>query len=117
MAGMSARPGDEYHRDWPPTRDVRRSFPAGCLVSSARIVTFGLGAALLMRGGGAGAGAWLVLHTAAFAVLIQRHDLVVRGRAAAQRSVQFYERDLRDRRSMAGTGEAGDASRDRISPQ
>jgi MutS-like protein len=82
--------------------------------STARLVTFGVGAALLIAWWRGWLGApWLALPAAAFVVLIQRHDLVVRARSAAQRSIQFYERGLaRIDDRWAGTGEAGDRFRD-----
>jgi MutS-like protein len=112
---MSVPPGDEYRAR---LADRRATFATlsrqDARFSTARLATFGVGAALLIAWwrGWLGA-AWLALPAAAFVVLIQRHDLVVRARSAAQRSIQFYERGLaRIDDRWAGTGEAGDRFRD-----
>lgn len=112
---MPVPPGDQYH-----ARLVSRRATFATLsrqdawFSTARLATFGLGAALLIAWWRGGLPApWLVLPAAAFAVLIHRHDRVVRARSAAQRSIQFYERGLaRIEDRWAGTGEAGDRFRD-----
>src|SRR6188474_3027982 len=106
---MPVPPGDQYH-----ARLVSRCATFATLsrqdawFSTARLATFGLGAALLIAWWRGGLPApWLVLPAAAFAVLIHRHDRVVRARSAAQRSIQFYERGLaRIEDRWAGTGEA-----------
>jgi hypothetical protein len=82
--------------------------------STARLAVFGVGVAVAVAWsqGWAHAG-WLVLPAAAFAVLIQRHDMVVRARSAAQRAIYFYERGLaRIEDRWAGTGEPGARFRD-----
>ena len=112
---MSVPPGDEYRAR---LADRRATFATlsrrDAWFSTARLITFGLGAALLLvwwRGWLPAP--WLVLPAAAFLVLIRRHDLVVSARSAAQRSIQFYERGLaRIEDRWAGTGEAGDRFRD-----
>src|SRR5688572_24681700 len=112
---MSVSPGDEYRAR---LADRRATFATlsrrDAWFSTARLATFGLGAALLTAWWRGWLPApWLVLPAAAFLVLIQRHDLVVRARSAAQRSIQFYERGLaRIEDRWAGTGEAGDRFRD-----
>jgi hypothetical protein len=112
---MSVPPGDEYRAR---LADRRATFAAlsrqDARFSTARLATFGVGAALLVAWWRGWLGApWLALPAAAFVVLIQRHDLVVRARSAAQRSIQFYERGLaRIDDRWAGTGETGDRFRD-----
>src|SRR5688572_4598906 len=112
---MSVPPGDEYHAR---LADRRATFATlsrpDAWFSTARLVTFGMGAALLIASWrGWLPVPWLVLPAAAFVVLIQRHDLVVRARSTAQRSIQFYERGLaRIEDRWAGSGEAGDRFRD-----
>ena len=56
---------------------------------------------------------WLLVPTLGFAVLVQRHDRVIRSRLAAARAVAFYERGLaRIEDRWPGTGERGDRFRD-----
>ena len=112
---MSVPPGDEYRAR---LADRRATFATlsrqDARFSTARLATFGVGAALFIAWWRGWLGApWLALPAAAFVVLIQRHDLVVRARSAAQRSIQFYERGVaRIDDRWAGTGEAGDRFRD-----
>jgi len=112
---MSVPPGDDYRAR---LADRRATFATlsrqDARFSTARLATFGVGAALLIAWWRGWLGApWLALPAAAFVVLIQRHDVVVRARSAAQRSIQFYERGLaRIDDRWAGTGEAGDRFRD-----
>jgi len=112
---MSVPPGDDYRAR---LADRRATFATlsrqDARLSTARLATFGVGAVLLIAWWRGWLGApWLALPAAAFVVLIQRHDVVVRARSAAQRSIQFYERGLaRIDDRWAGTGEAGDRFRD-----
>ena len=112
---MSVPPGDEYRAR---LADRRATFATlsrkDDRFSTARLATFGVGATLFIAWWRGWLGApWLALPAAAFVVLIQRHDLVVRARSAAQRAMQFYERGLaRIDDRWAGTGEAGDRFRD-----
>jgi hypothetical protein len=114
-AQMPVPPGDEYR-----TRLAARraSFDAlsqrDARFSSARLVTFGIGLALALAWWRGWAPApWLALPAVIFAVLIQRHDHVIRARSAAGRAIQFYGRGLaRVEDRWAGTGEAGDRFRD-----
>ena len=116
MAGMSVPPGDEYRAR---LADRRATFATlsrrDARFSTARLVTFGVGAALfigVVARVAARRPGWRC-PAAAFVVLIQRHDLVIRARSAAQRSIQFYERGLaRIEDRWAGTGEPGDRFRD-----
>jgi hypothetical protein len=112
---MSVPPGDEYRARLADRRATFGSLSRqDARFSTARLATFGVGAALFIAWWRGWLGApWLALPAAAFVVLIQRHDLVVRARSAAQRSIQFYERGLaRIDDRWAGTGEAGDRFRD-----
>jgi hypothetical protein len=112
---MSASPGEEYR-----TRLIHRRAAFDTLsrrdaaLSAARLVTFGIGLAIALAWWrGWLSGVWLAIPAAAFAVLIQRHDRVLRARSAAQRSIDFYERGqarIEDR--WIGTGEPGDRFRD-----
>jgi hypothetical protein len=57
--------------------------------------------------------AWLAPVFAAFVVLVNRHDTVIRARDAAARGIAFYERGLaRIEDRWIGTGEPGDRFRD-----
>jgi len=112
---MSVPPGDEYRARQAHRRATFAALSRqDALFSTARLATFGVGAALLFAWWRGWLGApWLALPAAAFVMLIQRHDLVVRARSAAQRSIQFYDRGLaRIDDRWAGTGEAGDRFRD-----
>ena len=115
MAAMSGSPGDEYRSrlmqrrasfDELSSRDARYSV--------GRLAVFAAGAALAVAWWqGWMVAAWLALPAILFAALIQRHDRVIRARAAAQRAIHFYERGLaRIEDRWAGTGEAGDRFRD-----
>jgi hypothetical protein len=78
--------------------------------SQARLITFGT---LVLLAAFAWSGAvspwWLVLPVVWLAVLIQRHDRVVRAREAAARAVTFYDRGLgRVHDKWSGTGNTGD---------
>src|SRR5687767_292095 len=112
---MRVSPGDEYRarlaarhavHDTLSRRDARFSI--------ARLITFGLGVALAIAcWQGWVPFPWLVAPVTVFAVLIQRHDGVIRARIAAGRAIQFYERGLaRIEDRWTGTGEAGDRFRD-----
>jgi hypothetical protein len=112
---MPVSPGDEYRRR---LADRRASFEVlsgqDAWFSRARLATFAVAVVLVIAWWQGWAPApWLVLPVAVFLVLIQRHDRVIRARAAAQRAIQFYERGvarLEDR--WAGTGEPGERFRD-----
>jgi MutS-like protein len=108
---MPSPPGDEY-------RERLASRQAACgalarrdrLLSHARLLTF-LSAAVLVAlwWRGIVASWWLALPAIVFAVLIHRHDRVIRAHAAAERSILFYERGLaRIEDRWAGTGEPGE---------
>jgi hypothetical protein len=84
------------------------------LLSYARLITFvagGLLAILWWRG--SVPVWWLAFPAIAFAVLLRRHDRVIRAHQAAQRSIVFYERGIgRIEDRWAGTGESGERFRD-----
>ena len=84
------------------------------LLSHARLITFVAGAVLVVLWWRGTAPAWwLALPATAFAVLMHRHDRVIRARAMAQRSILFYERGLgRIEDRWAGAGERGERFRD-----
>jgi hypothetical protein len=112
---MPSSPGDEYRAR---LADRRASFAAlsrqDARFSAARLATFAAGLVLVVAWWQGWAPAvWLVLPAAAFAVLIQRHDRILRALSAAQRAIHFYERGLgRIEDRWAGTGEPGDRFRD-----
>jgi hypothetical protein len=83
-------------------------------LSYLRLLVFALGAVLgwlALRG--IVHPAWLAPAFAAFVVLVNRHDTVIRRRDAAARGAAFYERGLaRIEDRWIGTGEPGDRFRD-----
>lgn len=114
-AAVAPRPADEYR-----TRLGRLHVSAAALsrldtrFSYARLCVFLAGAVLAIS---AWRGAlpfwWVAIPAVVFAVLMHRHDRVIRARAAAARSMAFYERGLaRIEDRWAGTGEPGDRFRD-----
>ena len=82
--------------------------------SAARLLVFASGLVLLAAAWRGGLPAWwLAAPAGAFAVLLQRHDLVIRARAATARSIAFYHRGLaRIEDRWAGAGEPGERFRD-----
>ena len=66
---------------------------------------------------GSVSGWWLAAPTAAFLVLVIRHDRVIRARVAASRAVTFYEHGLaRLEDRWAGLGSSGERFRDEAHP-
>ncbi len=116
---MPLSPGDEYR-----ARLADRQAAAGPLakrdrlLSYARLVTFLAGAALVVLWWRGTAPAWwLALPAILFAVLMHRHDRVIRAHAMAQRSILFYDRGLgRIEDRWAGAGELGERFRDERHP-
>jgi hypothetical protein len=112
---MPPPPGDEYRAR---LADRRGSLAAlsrqDARFSAARLAVFGIGAALVAAWWqGWVTPSWLVLPAAAFAGLVQRHDSILRARAAAQRAISFYERGLaRLEDRWSGSGEPGERFRD-----
>jgi MutS-like protein len=78
--------------------------------SDARLATFAVFVLLVLLGWAGVATYWLlVVPLIAFAVLVQRHDTVIRARDAAARAIVFYQRGLaRIEDRWPGTGEPGE---------
>ena len=78
--------------------------------SNARLAVFGAFVLVLALGWAGYASFWvLLIPTIAFAVLVQRHDSVIRARDAAARAMAFYQRGLaRIEDRWPGTGERGE---------
>jgi hypothetical protein len=83
-------------------------------LSYARLVVFAAACMLIVFAWrGAVSFWWLLVPALSFAVLMRRHDVVVRRRLEAARAIHFYERGLaRIDDSWPGTGESGDRFRD-----
>lgn len=104
-------PAEEYR-----TRLERRRLSHDELIrrdrqhSNARLAVFALFVLLLVLGWQRLAPYWfLAVPVVVFAVLVQRHDRVIRAREAAARAMAFYERGLaRIEDRWHGTGEPGD---------
>jgi hypothetical protein len=104
-------PGDEYR-----SRLARRSAHLQALTtvdarySAARLTVFIAGVVLaILWWRGLLSAWWLAAPAIVFAVLIQRHDRVIRARDAAGRAIAFYERGLaRMEDRWTGTGEPGE---------
>jgi hypothetical protein len=108
-------PGDEYRSRLADRRALHATLNAlDARLSAVRLATFGSGVALAIAGWvGALSWWWLAAPVLAFAVLIQRHDRVIRQRDAAARAIAFYERGLaRIEDRWIGGGEPGDRFRD-----
>ena len=84
------------------------------LLSHARLVTFVAGGVLAILWWRAAVPVWCLAFPAiAFAVLLHRHDRVIRAYQTAQRATVFYQRGLdRFEDRWAGTGESGERFRD-----
>jgi len=108
---MPQAPADEYR---PRLASRQASFRAlarrNRLLSHARLVTFLAGAILFALWWRGTVATWsLPLPVIVFAVLIHRHDRVIRAHSVAERSILFYERGLaRIEDRWAGTGEPGE---------
>lgn len=112
---MSSAPGDEYEARLRVRRAARETLTArDRSFSHARLAVFAVAVVVAVAGWrGALLPWWLALPGVAFAVLVQRHDRVVRARDAAARAVLFYERGLaRIADRWAGLGEPGERFRD-----
>jgi hypothetical protein len=112
---MPLPPGEEYL-----TRLTARQASLAVLsrrdawLSTARLVMFAAAGALLLAWWqGWTPAAWAALPAVVFAILVRRHDKVIRARLAAERAIAFYERGLaRIEDRWIGTGEPGDRFRD-----
>ncbi len=108
-------PGDEYRARLGSRQAAARTLARrDRLLGHARLITFVAGAALVVLWWrGAAPAWWLALPSVAFAVLMHRHDRVIRALVMAQRSILFYERGLgRIEDRWAGMGELGERFRD-----
>lgn len=109
---MPAGPAEEYRARLVRLRTAREKLARqDTRFSHARVAVFLVAAtlALLVWRGGVSAWWWLFPPAVVFGVLVERHDRVVRGRAAVSRSMAFYDRGLaRLEDRWAGTGESGD---------
>ncbi|MBI4886165.1 MAG: DNA mismatch repair protein MutS [Acidobacteria bacterium] len=108
---MPVPPPDEYRARLARLRAARDALVRrDRRLSAARLLVFA--AALLVAAfwwRGAAPVWWAALPLAAFALLVHRHDRVIRARDAAARSIAFYERGLaRIEDRWIGTGEPGD---------
>ena len=108
---MPRFPADEYRA----RLDARGATHAALIrtdlrFSQARLAVFGVLVLLaVLAWPGVVSAWWLLAPALALAVLIQRHDRVVRAREAAARAVAFYERGLaRIEDRWMGTGTPGD---------
>ena len=115
MAAVSLSPADEYRRRLGRHQATYLTFDRlDRRLSRARLLLCAIGVTVAIAAWRTGLSFWWVaLPAVAFAVLMRRHDLVIRARAAAARSIAFYERGiarLEDR--WAGSGEPGDRFRD-----
>lgn len=112
---MASTPADEYAARLLRLRSSEaRLSRLDARVSHTRLAVFAAGTILIVLVWRGLLGiAWPIGAAVAFAWLLYRHDRVIRARAAAARTITFYERGiarLEDR--WAGTGEPGDRFRD-----
>ena len=115
MTAVPPVPGDEYRARLDQRRAALQSLNTlDARYSAARLIVFAAGAALAVLGWRGTTSFWLLaLPVVGFAVLMQRHDRVIRARDAAARAIAFYERGLaRIEDRWSGTGEPGDRFRD-----
>ena len=115
MTPVPTLPGDEYRARLDARRTALHSLTTlDARYSAARLIVF-LAAALIavLWWRGVTAPWWIGLPVIGFAVLMHRHDGIIRARDAAARAISFYERGLaRIDDRWAGTGEGGDRFRD-----
>jgi len=108
---VSRSPADEYRVRLEARNATYAAHSASDLrFSQARLAVFGLLVLVAVLASLAVLSAlWLILPVAALAVLIQRHDRVIRSRDAAARAIAFYERGLaRIEDRWIGGGSPGD---------
>jgi hypothetical protein len=115
MSAVPTPPGDEYIARLSDRRSSLTSLTArDARYSAARLAIFAAGVLLILAAWrGLAAPGWIALPVAAFAVLMQRHDRVIRARETAARAIAFYERGqarIDDR--WSGSGEPGERFRD-----
>jgi hypothetical protein len=111
---MPNAPADEYRARLGARRETHASLTRlDAHFSYARLAVFVLGVlSALAAWRGWITLWWLALPVAVFAVLVVRHDRVLRRRDAAARAIAFYERGLaRIEDRWAGTGDTGERFR------
>jgi hypothetical protein len=98
--------------------EERRWNEADARIAYGRLAVFGLGVVLTVTAVRYETSPWLIVApTLVFALLLQRHDVILRRRTAAQRAVAYYERGIaRIEDRWIGTGEPGDRFRDDTHP-
>jgi hypothetical protein len=114
-AVKTSRPADEYRARLERRRDEHAAWTRrDARFAYARLVVFAVFILLLVLAIRAVVpAAWLLVPVAAFVVLVQRHDRVIRRRDDAARAIAFYERGLaRIEDRWIGTGERGERFRD-----
>src|SRR5688572_311404 len=96
MTPVPTPSGDEYRARLDQRRAVLQSHNRlDARYSAARLIVFIAGVALAVAWWRGVTVAWLLaLPVLAFAVLMQRHDRIIRARDAALRAIGFYERGL-----------------------
>ncbi len=112
---MTLAPADEYHRRLEGRRQEHgRWTRLDARLAYARLAVFGAFILMLVAAYQGLISYWaLVVPVVVFAVLLQRHDRIIRRREAAARAITFYERGLaRIEDRWAGTGESGERFRD-----
>ena len=115
MTPVPTPSGDEYRARLDQRRAALQSHNRlDARYSAARLMVFVAGVVLAVAWWRGMAAPWfLALPVVAFAVLMQRHDRMIRARDAATRAIAFYERGLaRIEDRWSGTGEPGDRFRD-----
>src|SRR5688500_3164720 len=113
--GVTSAPADEYRRRLDRRRQEHERWPRlDARLAYARLVAFTIAVLVLVAAYQGVVSYWALLPPLlAFAVLLHRHDRVIRRREAAARAIAFYERGLaRIEDRWAGTGEPGDRFRD-----
>ncbi len=115
MTPVSTPSGGEYRARLDQRRAAQRSLNRlDARYSFARLIVFAAGVLLAIIWWRGLVTPWmLALPAVAFAVLMQRHDRIIRDGDAATRAIAFYERGLaRIEDRWSGTGEPGDRFRD-----
>ena len=116
---MSADPGHEYRARLADRQAAELDLAKrDRMLSYARLVTFAAGGILAVLAWRANVPAWwLALPAVAFAVLMHRHDRVIREHGAVRQAIVFYQRGLgRIEDRWTGQGEPGERFRDEQHP-
>ena len=112
---MPSAPADEYRARLRLRRTTHDTLTAlDARLSRGRLATVAAGTIVAVLAWNVIVSVWWVgLPILTFAVLVRRHDQVIRARDAAARAVTFYERGLRRLDdNWSGTGEPGERFRD-----